>query len=152
MTTTAALQEVVLAEADLAENLTAVLEAQQQAVVHSRVEDLTALIQRSEELLHPIHELERERLRLTRLILGGDENDGKAGEAIAHPQALLKKCAGGDAQALGRALERLREASKKTLKMNRINKPLLDHARQFIRHTLRVATDDFSRNLIDRKM
>jgi hypothetical protein len=147
MTAHEELEEVMTTEAELAESLVGNLLQQQDAIVHSRAEELASLVSKSDELLRPMESLEKERSRLAAVLFNGTA--GRQTEI--NVDKLLARVGNGSTR-LGSVIRRLRDASGEILKINSVNKPLLEHSRQFIRHTLRAATDDYKKNLIDKKM
>lgn len=147
MTVPEELEEVMTTETELAESLIGILRQQQDAIVHSRADELASLVNRSEELLRPMETLEKERSRLAASLF----NDMAGHQTEITVDRLLAR-AGNSTPRLGSVIRRLRDASHEILKINSVNKPLLEHSRQFIRHTLRAATDDYKKNLIDKKM
>lgn len=152
MTAIADLHEVITTEAQLTEGLASVLRQQQEAIIHNRADDLNTLLDRSEEMIRPIQALEKERLRLAHLVAGGTgEVASQMGQAVSYTD-ILSRLADKDAESIAAVVERLRMASQEVLQVNQLNKPLLEHAQYFIRQTLRAATDDYKKNLIDKKM
>jgi flagellar biosynthesis/type III secretory pathway chaperone len=152
MTAIADLHEVITAEAQLTEGLAAVLRQQQQAIIHNRADDMNVLLDRSEEMIQPIQALEKERLRLANLVVGGTgEAASQMGQAVSYTD-ILSRLPDKDAESIAAVVERLRMASQEVLQVNQLNRPLLEHAQYFIRQTLRAATDDYRKNLIDKKM
>ena len=146
------LDEVLRTEAELTESLAEVLSEQQRSIVHSRAGELRRLVERSEELIHPIQGLERERQRLARQLVAREAGSSPAGDNIAEAEELLDHLQCDDAALIGAGVRRLRAASRAVLRINRLNMPLLKHAQQFVKQTLRAATDDYRKNLVDKKM
>jgi flagellar biosynthesis/type III secretory pathway chaperone len=152
MTTIAELHEVIATEAQLTEGLAAILRQQQEAIIHNRAEDLNLLLERSEEMIQPIQALEKERLRLATLVAGGTGEDAsQMGQEVSYTD-IISRLPAKDAESITAVIERLRMASREVLNVNQLNKPLLEHAQYFIKQTLRAATDDYKKNLIDKKM
>ncbi|HCV41976.1 MAG TPA: hypothetical protein DGH68_00715 [Bacteroidetes bacterium] len=146
------LHEVIATEAQLTEGLAAILRQQQEAIIHNRAEDLHTLLERSEEMIQPIHALEKERLRLANLVAGGTGDvSGQMGQVASYTD-ILSYLSQKDAESIAAVIERLRLASREVLAVNQLNKPLLEHAQYFIKQTLRAATDDYKKNLIDKRM
>jgi flagellar biosynthesis/type III secretory pathway chaperone len=142
----AQLRDVVTAEAQLSEGLVSVLQLQQEALVRNDVTELQTLVDRSEELMHPMVALERERERLSEMIMGNAVKGG-----AVRSDDLVRRVGGNEGAALANVIRRLRVASREIVRINDLNRPLLEHAQAFIRQTLRAATDDYRKNLIDRK-
>lgn len=152
MTAITELHEVIATEAQLTERLAAILRQQQEAIIHNRAEDLNTLLERSEEMIQPIEALEQERLRLANLVAGGTGDiAAQMGQMVSYTN-ILSRLSDKDAESITAVIERLRMASQEVLKVNQLNKPLLEHAQYFIKQTLRAATDDYRKNLIDKKM
>ena len=152
MTTIKELHEVMVTEAQLAEGLALVLEEQQDAIIKSRTGDLDILIEKSEDLIQPIATLESERVRLAGLIISERERTSvKKGQAVTS-RGLLSCLADEDAVLMEDVIRRLRTASEEVLRINGLNMPLLEHSNRFVKQTLRAATDDYKKNLIDKRM
>ena len=151
MTAMKELHEIMVTEAQLAEGLAAVLREQQEAIIESRTDDLDVLLQKSEELIQPIASLENERVRLSRQIISTQGSKGHGAMAVT-PESLLRSLDKNDAALMQNVILRLRAASHEVLRINRLNKPLLEHAQYFVRQTLRAATDDFKKKLVDKRM
>lgn len=150
MTAVKELHEVMVTEAQLAEGLAVVLGQQQEAIVSGRVDVLDQLVEESEELIQPITILEHERVRLSGQIIS--ERTGNGPGAKATSRDLLGYLDGDDVVLMKGVLMRLRTASHEIIRINNLNRPLLEHSQAFVTQTLRAATDDYKRNLIDKKM
>jgi hypothetical protein len=150
------LHEVITTEAQLTEELAMILRQQQDAIIHNRADDLNALLERSEDMIQPIESLEKERLRLGGLVVDGivegtGNGAGREGREVSYTD-ILARLSDEDSKSITAVIERLRRASQEVLKVNQLNMPLLAHARHFIKQTLRAATDDYKKNLIDKKV
>jgi len=150
MTSVKELQEVMVTEAQVTEGLVALLLQEQEAIVGGRPEELDGLVDKCEDLLQPMAGLEKERARLTELIISERGKEKKGTPATSRD--LLRCLGSNDALLMQPVIERLRAASKEVVRVNNLNKPLLQHSQSFIRQTLRAATDDFKKNLIDKRM
>jgi hypothetical protein len=148
MTTIKELHEVMTTEAQLTEGLVAVLHQQQAAIIYSHIDDLNVLLVESEELMQPIESLELERARLSKLIVRGTGVDGKP----VTSNELLSCLDENDAVSMSSVIRRLRTASQEVIRINGLNKPLLEHSQHFIKQTLRAATDDYRKNLVDKRI
>ena len=152
MTAIKELHEVMVTEAQLAEGLAVVLEQQQEAIINSRGEDLGLLLQKSEDLIQPITTLENERTRLANLIISEKIKRGSVQGKPATSRDLLSCLGDKDAVLMQDVIRRLQTASREVLRINNLNKPLLEHSHCFVKQTLRAATDDYKKNLIDKRM
>jgi flagellar biosynthesis/type III secretory pathway chaperone len=141
------LRDIVTTEAQISEGLVAVLQQQQEALVRNDVGELQTLVDQSEELMQPMAALERERERLSEMIMGNAVQGG-----AIRSDDLVKHVGGDEGEILGNVIRRLRFASREIVRINDLNRPLLEHAQAFIRQTLRAATDDYRKNLVDRKL
>jgi flagellar biosynthesis/type III secretory pathway chaperone len=120
--------EVLKSEAELAEVLLGLLKQQQNAIVHFRDSELTTLMEQQQSVLRPLEALERERAHM-----------------IHGEQRLLEH----DAQAHG---NRLKEVAKQIVEVNRQNKALLENSLKFIQQSLRIMTDNYTKQLLDAKI
>lgn len=152
MTTIKELHEVITTEAELTEGLAKVLQQQQEAIIQNRADDLDVLVERSEELIHPIENLEKERARLAGLVAQGNDGHTRSKGVGLTSRELVHSMHDSDAELITTAIRRLRDASREVLRINHLNAPLLEHSQYFIRQTLRVATDDYKKNLVDKRM
>jgi flagellar biosynthesis/type III secretory pathway chaperone len=152
MATINELHEVMTTEAQLTENLITVLQQQQEAVIHSQAEALNRLLDKSEELLGPIEALEKERTRLAALMVWGNGDDSAKREKFVTASELLSRLTSDDASLIDAVTRRLQAASEEVLRINRMNKPLLDHSQYFIKQVLRAATDDYRKSIVDKRM
>jgi flagellar biosynthesis/type III secretory pathway chaperone len=145
------LTKVLQAEADLADALLTVIEDKQQALVHFKPDDVARAVERERELLKPIQELERERTEIVNRL---------AGEVKAvkdqHQRFTVTELAQYMEFEVGRKLSvlaaRIRKTSSRIQHRNQQNHVLLESSARFVKNTLRIVTEDYSRQLVDHKI
>ncbi len=144
------LTEVMTTEAEIAEQLVDVIAQQQRALVACDAEAVVATVDQQQELMIPLEGLEQERERLTRelwqTVTHEKLDDGKP----VNLSALLSRLGANDAASLSDAGSRLLAAIEKMMKLNQANQFLIEHSRRFVRETLRIVTNDYARQLVDR--
>lgn len=141
------LVQVLTAQAELAEAIAANVGQQQSAIVHFDIPELERLVADQEELLPPFHQLEAERSRIGRALVG--ESGTERSPAL---QEILRSLSPADAEKVRRCGDRLRstvEAIRRTGEQNRV---LLEHSGKLLRESLRLLTGDFRKRLIDQRM
>ncbi len=147
------LKEVLQAEAELAEALVKVMTEKQQAIVRFEGEELARTTRREEELVKPIQDLERERVRYTSEI-GASLAPNAAGTS-AEPlkiRDLVKYLSTKDARQLSGVAARLHQAVEQITNINEQNKILLKHSLHFVQETLRIVTSGHTKQLIDQRI
>ena len=145
MTTTDQFAEVIRTEADLAEAILAALRDQQEALVHFRNKDLVSAVERQQRLLVPMEELERERINLSRSLSDGSNEFSTLSSIAAHSPSER-------AVSLLETGARLREKAENIMVVSRQNRALLEHSLRFVKHTLRIMTENYARKLVDTTM
>jgi flagellar biosynthesis/type III secretory pathway chaperone len=153
MTTIDELEKVLETEADLAEALSGVITQKQQAIVQFNGVSLGALTRRMEELMRPFQDLEQERLRLAGALTQRHAGTGK--QMMAKPltaKELADILGKKDAERILSRATRLRNAVQKIVRMNDQNRLLLQHSLRFVRGTLKIITENHTRQLIDQRM
>jgi|WetSurMetagenome_2_1015567.scaffolds.fasta_scaffold150690_2 flagellar biosynthesis/type III secretory pathway chaperone len=147
------LAQVLAMEAELAENLIDVMGQKQQAIVNMLSDQLADAVQREEQLLVPLAELEQERLKILRNMKGISTDVALAKhKSDISLDALMNALNSDDAFRIADRATRLRSAIYKIFKMNEQNKILLSHSRRFVKETLRIITDNYKRQLVDQKI
>jgi flagellar biosynthesis/type III secretory pathway chaperone len=145
------LTKVLQAEADLADALLTVIEDKQQALVHFKPDGLALAVERERELLRPIQELERERTEIV----------GRLAQEIKTPKELqrgmtvtelAKYVESEPGRKLSILAARLRKTASRIQHRNQQNHVLLESSARFVKNTLRIITEDYSRQLVDHKI
>ncbi len=152
MTTIDELKEVLQAEAELAEALVKVMSEKQQAIVRFEGEELARTTRREEELMKPIQDLERERIRFTSEI---GANLVPRAAAVAEPlkiRDLVRYLNSREARQISGIVARLHQAVEQITNINEQNKILLKHSLHFVQETLRIVTSDHTKQLIDQRI
>jgi flagellar biosynthesis/type III secretory pathway chaperone len=127
------LEQVLTAEAELAELMRDILKTKQEAIVKFDSAALDSAIEREEELASSIEALERERTSLTK----------SAVNELEHRDEMVR---------IEDVRHRLREAVHNVIVMNSENDSLLKHSLRFVRENIRILTENYSRQLVDQKV
>ena len=149
MTTIDQFAEVLKTEADVADAILGTLYEQQQAIIHFRDGAIMAAVERERQLIEPMESLERER-----------ENLCRAFDSTTRPEMNGKFSLSGLARQLPRheaakilgAGKILKGKVEKIMTVNNQNKMLLEHSLCFVRHSLRIMTNNYTKKLIDTTM
>jgi len=147
------LAKVMQAEIELGDALMEVMSQKRLSIVTIRSDQLLSLSHREEELLGPLQDLERERLHLCRQIVR--ENPGETtelspggvtiGEVLHHIPAP-------DAVRISTLARRLKTIVERILQVNEQNRVFMQRSLRFVQETLRLATDDHTRQLVDQRL
>jgi flagellar biosynthesis/type III secretory pathway chaperone len=122
------LHEIIRSEMQLAEELSGLLQRQQQAIIHFKDGSLMKLVEDEQHLLHAIETLEQERVELM--------NDASnAADASLEP---LK--------------QKMKILAQQILDTNEQNRVLIDNAVTFVRKIVLVLTQNFTKQLVDTKV
>ncbi|MER3522598.1 MAG: hypothetical protein C4326_00660 [Ignavibacteria bacterium] len=146
------LTEVMATEAELAERLVDVIKQQQRALVACNAEAVAATVEQQQELMMPLEGLEQERERVTREVLSTLAPERVAEDKPVTFSALLEYLDADEASRLSKAGRRLLAAMETMMKVNQANQFLIEHSRKFVRETLRIVTNGYARQLVDRKI
>lgn len=119
----------------------------QHSIVGLRGEQLTSLVVKEEELIRPFQKLETRRLALTARITGRP-----AGTQTIALAELLSALAPSDALRVSTMSARLRTVSERIIHLNDQNRVLLQRSVRFVQETLRLVTDDHTRQFVDHRM
>jgi flagellar biosynthesis/type III secretory pathway chaperone len=145
------LTQVLQAEADLSDALLSVIEDKQQALVHFKPDGVARAVERERELLKPIQELERERSKIVESLAGQFRANTEQRERMTVTE--LARCVESEA---GRKLSvlaaRIRKTADRIQRRNQQNHVLLESSAKFVKNTLRIVTEDYSRQLVDHKI
>lgn len=152
MTNLESLIEVMAAESDLAERLADIMKQQQQCLVNCDAEGVAATVEQHEELLFPLEGLEEERERLTRDLWNAVAPEPAPDDRPVNLSMLLGYLDESDAKKLSDASSTLLTNVEAIMKLNQANQFLIEHSRRFVRETLRIMTNDYARQLVDRKI
>jgi flagellar biosynthesis/type III secretory pathway chaperone len=151
MKTIEELVNVLKTEADLSEALLAVIEEKQNALVHFKVDDVAAAVERERKLLKPIQELERERSEIVENLASEvEELRGRTQRCTIHE--LAGHMEGEVARRIIGLAQRIRSTGQRIQRRNQQNNVLLESSARFVKNTLRILTEDYSRQLVDQKV
>jgi flagellar biosynthesis/type III secretory pathway chaperone len=145
------LTKVLQAEADLADALLTVIEDKQQALVHFKPDGLARAVERERELLKPIQELERERTQIVDR-LAREVKPSKDIQQKLTVSELAKYVESEAGRKLSVLAARLRKTASRIQHRNQQNHVLLESSARFVKNTLRIVTEDYSRQLVDHKI
>lgn len=152
MTNVECLVEVMTAESDLAERLADVMKKQQQCLVNCDADGVAETVEQHQELLLPLEGLEQERERLAREVWNAVAPEPASEGHPVNLTALLDYLGGSEAKKLSEISRRLLMNVETIMKINQANQYLIEHSRRFVRETLRIMTNDYARQLVDRKI
>jgi len=142
MTTSEQLCQIMAAQADLMDAITEVLGQTQTALLNSDGAALELCTAREEELLHPFHDLEVERIRCVQEMKPGT---GSIPE-------ILEDLPDGHRETVRELASRMKDSAQKIVELNSMNTILLTNAHRFVQETLRVITNDHRRKLVDERI
>jgi flagellar biosynthesis/type III secretory pathway chaperone len=144
------LERVMQSEVEIGESLLGVMAEKQRSIVGLHGDHLTSLVLQEEELIRPFQQLEERRIRLSGEIVGRNAADGP-GLAITVAE-LIRHLQPSDALRISTMSARLRTVSERIIHMNDQNRILLQRSVRFVQETLRLVTDDHTRQLVDHRM
>lgn len=144
------LEHVMQSEVEIGESLLGVMMQKQRCIVGLHGDDLTSLVVQEEELIKPLQQLEERRTRLAAEIAGHPQENGQ-GTTVTITE-LLRHLAPGDALRISTMSTRLRTVSERIIRMNDQNRILLQRSVRFVHETLRMVTDDHTRQLVDHRV
>ncbi len=142
MTTSEQLCQIMTAQADLMDAISKVLGDTQEALLNSDGQALEHCTLREEQLLHPFHDLESERIRCVAELKPGSTS-------IKEIISLLPEEHRPTVHGLA---ERMRQLAENIVELNGQNAFLLSSAQRFVHETLRIVTDDHQRKLVDERI
>ncbi|MBI3578671.1 MAG: flagellar protein FlgN [Ignavibacteriales bacterium] len=143
------LEEIMRTEIELAQELLVVLEEQQEAIVHLKISSLDDLIAREHQLLKPIQDLEKERNKIVCHLI--PESVQKT-EPVVPLRELVVYLNTEDAKRISALGATLGEKVETIVNFNRRLKILLNQSLRFVRESVGILTDNYSKQLIDQKI
>jgi len=145
------LTKVLQAEADLSDALLTVIEEKQQALVHFKPDGLARAVERERELLKPIQDLERERTEIVDRLCNdlNAKKDQRQRLTVSELARYIESEAGRKISILA---ARIRKTASRIQHRNQQNHVLLESSARFVKNTLRIVTEDYSRQLVDHKI
>ena len=152
MKTVDQLVNVLKAEADLAEALLGVVEEKQQALVHFKADDVAKAVERERKLLIPMKELERERSEIVDSLASNLRSVPKEEGRSLTVRELAAHVEVEGGRKLKVLAERIRATARRIQHRNQQNHILLESSARFVKSTLRILTEDYSRQLVDEKI
>jgi len=152
MTKIEELERVMETEVEMGEALLQLLTRKQQSIVGLQSDVLTSLLAQEDTLLRPFRELETERTRLTAELVDTGTLPGEAGTRNVPVETLLEHLAAGDAVRISTMAARLKTVVERILHLNNQNRLHLQRSLRFVQDTLRLVTDDHTRQLVDNRV
>lgn len=146
------LADVMTAEAELTEQLVEVMREQQAALVNTDSACVVRTTEQQQELLLPIEGFEQERMRVTRELwseLAPQTHDHHDAVPLS---SLIARLEEDDAATIANAGRRLRAAVEQMVTLKQANEYLIEHSRKLVRETMKIVTNDYSRQLVDQKI
>lgn len=149
-TTIEELEQVMQSEVELGESLLSVMREKQRSIVGLHGEHLTTVVVQEEELIRPFQQLEQRRVALAKTLVGW--MPGSTTEVPVSLAEILRHLEPSDALRISTISMRLRTVSERIIHMNEQNRILLQRSLRFVQETLRMVTDDHTRQLVDHRM
>ena len=149
MTTIDQFTEVLNAESDIADAMLRTLFDQQQAIIRFRNDTLMMTVERQRQLIAPMEALEHEREELCRAF---DSTTRRNGGDHFSLSTFAQSVPENSATRLLDVGRRLKAKVEKIIQVNHQNKMLLDNSLRFVRHSLRIMTDNYAKRLIDTRL
>jgi hypothetical protein len=144
------LERVMQSEVEIGEALLRVMTQKQRSIVGMQGDALTSIVMQEEELIRPFQQLEEQRVRLTAELTGRPKTlEQRSNITLAE---LLSHLQPSDALRISTMSTRLRTVSERIIHMNDQNRILLQRSVRFVQETLRLVTDDHTRQLVDHRM
>jgi len=145
------LEKVLEKEEELASSVLQVIEEQKQALMALDAERVSQSVEKHRKLILPSAELERRRRTLVAAI--AQRTPGLSRERKETRMTDLLRAHGGDtADRLKGRCDRLARAARRIQQGNQQNRLLLESTMRFVRNSIRILTNDFSRTLIDKRI
>ena len=152
MTKIEELERVMETEVEMGEALLQLLSSKQRTIVGLQSDLLTSLLAQEEKLLKPFQNLEAERARLTAELSGRAPGEQAGAPPPVSVGYLLEHLAAGDAVRISTMAARLRTIVERILHMNAQNRLLMQRSLRFVQETLRLVTEDHTRQLVDHRV
>jgi flagellar biosynthesis/type III secretory pathway chaperone len=152
MTKIEELEQVMQKEVEVGEALLQVMTRKQHSIVGIRGDELAAILIQEETLITPFRSLEEARSRLTAEIVSEDtDRAASAGRRVTIAE-VLGRVPAGDAVRISTIAVQLRTVVERILHMNEQNRIFLQRSLRFVQDTLRLVTEDHTRQLVDHRM
>ncbi|MBP1690709.1 MAG: FlgN protein [Bacteroidetes bacterium] len=152
MTKIEELERVMETEVEVGEALLQLLSRKQRSIVGIQGDLLSSLAIEEQTLLKPLQELEGERMRLAFELAGDASVPATEGTAGVPLDELLERLDTAEAARISTVAARLRTVVERLLQTNDQNRVLLQRSLRFVQDTLRLVTDDHTRQLVDHRI
>jgi flagellar biosynthesis/type III secretory pathway chaperone len=143
------LEQLMQAQQELSEALADVMVQKRRSILGLRSNELMDLTRREEELISPMNSLEQERMHLVHEIL---RDLGVNGTGTVNVRELVRHLPSRDAVRLSSRAARLRSAVERVVSINEQNRVLLQRSQRFVTDSIRLITEDNTRQLVDQKV
>jgi len=152
MTKIEELERVMETEVEVGEALLQLLSRKQRSIVGIQGDLLSSLAIEEQTLLKPLQELEGERMRLAFELAGDASVPATEGTGGVPLDELLEHLDTTEAARISTVAARLRTVVERLLQTNDQNRVLLQRSLRFVQDTLRLVTDDHTRQLVDHRI
>ncbi len=146
------LERVMETEVEVGEALLQLLSRKQRSIVGIQGDLLSSLAVEEQKLLKPLQELEAERMRLAFELARGASVPATEGTVGVSLEELLERLDTAEASRISTVAARLRKVVERLLQMNDQNRVLLQRSLRFVQDTLRLVTDDHTRQIVDHRI
>jgi flagellar biosynthesis/type III secretory pathway chaperone len=143
------LERLMQAQQELSETLADVMVQKRRSILGLRSDALMELTRREEEILSPLNNLEQERARAVEEIL---REMGITGHATMSVRELVRHLPPKEAVRISSRAARLRSVVDRILSINEQNRVLLQRSQRFVNDSIRLITEDNTRQLVDQKI
>ena len=149
MKTAEHLAVVLETEAEVSHELLKAMEKKQQSLITFKADVMAEAVDSERSLLKRMRDLERERETiLADVIAGVPALKGRRPEPTLNE--LVNHLGGTTGLRLSELAKKIKTVGLRVQQTNQQNRLLLDSSARFIKHTLRILTNDNSRQLVDR--
>jgi flagellar biosynthesis/type III secretory pathway chaperone len=153
MTNVDQLADVLRTEIQLARELLEAALQQQQAILSFQADGLRQAVVNEEGLIEPLMDVEHQRAQLAQdIVIKTPALKGVPGANQVKLSDIISQINKDESARIGDLGARLRDVVEQVRTVNQQNKTLLEHSLQFIRGTIRLVTDNYSRSLVDQKI
>lgn len=144
------LEQVLAVEVELAESLLEVLNRKRKGILDIDGDVLAECVLRESSLLPPLQSIEEERKRLAYRVVYDDRPDSvTSGMVPVRLEEIRDRLGRERSGTILQHGERLRHLVSEIVQANTLNRMLLEHSREFIKGSLSLITDGYTRQLVD---
>ncbi|MCX6135300.1 MAG: flagellar protein FlgN [Ignavibacteriales bacterium] len=149
MRTAEQLADVLQTEADVSDELLNAMERKQESLIYFKADVMADAVDRERSLLNRMRDLELERVTIVADIVSALPafKDKRGGATVSD---VVHYVGGNTGTRLSELAQRIKTVGLRVQHTNQQNRLLLDSSARFIKHTLRILTDDNARQLVDK--